>query len=215
MPVCVITGGAGDLAQTIAVHLRDLGWDVRTPSRHEMDVTSAAAVAAYFVTAPAVDLLIHNAAVTGDRLLARQSSTERDAVIDVALRGAFLTSRAVLPSMERRRAGHIVLIGSWVGQHGNAGQSAYAAAKAGLIGFGKALAQEVGPANIRVNVLLPGWLATKMTAVVDDETRDAAQRAHVLGHLSTMADAARAVSFLHAMEHLSGQVINIDSRVGA
>jgi 3-oxoacyl-[acyl-carrier protein] reductase len=117
--------------------------------------------------------------------------------------------------MVRRRAGHIVFVASWSALHPPPGQAAYAAAKAGLLGLGRGLAREVGPAGVRVNVILPGFLATPMTAGLARERVEMVRREHVLGRFNRPAAVAEFVHFLHErLPDTSGQVFQLDSRIG-
>src|SRR5512137_2918600 len=119
-----------------------------------------------------IDILVNNAGITRDQLLMRMKREEWDRVLEVNLTGAFICSQAVLRPMMKQRAGRIIGISSVVGQMGNAGQSNYAASKAGLIGFSKSLAREVASRNITVNVVAPGLIDTEMTRALPPETRE-------------------------------------------
>jgi 3-oxoacyl-[acyl-carrier protein] reductase len=133
--------------------------------------------------------------------------------VNVNLRGAFLCSRAALKFMVRQRSGHIVLIGSRAARHGTHGQSAYAAAKAGLVGLAQSVAKEYGARNIRCNVVLPGFLETRMTAGLSKERCEEVRAEHALGHFNTVGNAARFIAFLARLDHVSGQVFTLDSRL--
>ena len=210
----VITGGAGGLGTALAREFRRAGWNVMAPARAELDVSDAPALRKWFDAAGPVDLLVNNAGLKRDSVFAKQTEADWDEVHGVCLRGAFLCARAVLPGMVRARAGHIVNIGSWTARKGAAGQAAYGSAKAGLIGFTQSVAREYGGRGIRVNAVLPGWLETAFTAGVPARAAEAALEEHVLGHLNTVEDTARFVCFLESMAHVSGQVFQLDSRVG-
>ena len=184
------------------------------PPREVLDVTSAGEVREFFAVLPRLDLLINNAGLRRDELHLTQSAEDRDAVLDVCLRGAFLCSREAARRMVPQGTGHIINIGSRSGLTGAAGQTAYAAAKAGLAALTKSLAAELGPAGIRVNCVLPGWLETKFTAGVPEEIRRLTLAAHVLGKFNTVADAARFILHLHSQTAVSGQVFSLDSRPG-
>ena len=160
-----------------------------------------------------IDILVNNAGITKDGLLLRMKAEDWDRVIDVDLRGAFLCSKYVMPHMIRRRQGRIINISSVVGIGGNVGQSNYAAAKAGLIGFTKAVAREVATRNVTVNALAPGFIDTG--GMVEDMTDEAKQ--NVLGRIpmgrfGTGLDVAKAVVFLSGSGagYITGQVITID-----
>ena len=174
---------------------------------------SAESVAAYFSRFERIDILVNNAGITGDSLLAKLDPEQWDDVLDTNLKGAFLCARAAARLMMRQRDGNIVQIGSYSAFHPSAGQAAYAASKAGLIGLTQSLAKELGPRNVRVNCVLPGFLETRMTAALPDEVRTAALARHSLGRFNTSADAARFIRLLTSLDHVSGQVFQLDSRV--
>lgn len=147
-----------------------------------------------------VGILVNNAGLTKDGLALRMSDADWAKVLDVDLAAPFRLSRAALKFMLRRKAGRIINIGSVVGSTGNAGQANYAAAKAGLIGLTKALAQEVASRGITVNLVAPGFVATPMTDVLSDAARTALADKIPLGRLGTPADIAAAVVYLAADE---------------
>lgn len=211
-PVAVITGGRGDLATSVAELLRADGYIVETPGRDELDVRDAQTVENWFSNCERIDLLINNAGITGDGLLARQSPDDWGDVIDTNLKGAQLCSQHAAVAMMRQRDGHILNIGSYSALHPPAGQTAYAASKAGLIGLTKSYAKELGKRNIRCNCILPGFLETKMTAGVTEAAREAALARHSLGRFNTVEAAADFIIFLARSEHISGQIFQLDSR---
>jgi 3-oxoacyl-[acyl-carrier protein] reductase len=207
----VISGGEGDLARALQKEFpRD---HVHAPGRGEMDVREEAQVEAYFSRLERIDVLIANAGVTRDGVVAGLGADDFDEVVNVNLRGAFLCARAAVKFMMRQRSGHIVLIGSRAARCGTQGQSAYAAAKAGLVGFAQSLAKEYGARNIRCNVVLPGFLETRMTAGLSAARREAVRAEHTLGHFNTVENAARFIAFLARLDHVSGQVFTLDSRI--
>jgi NAD(P)-dependent dehydrogenase (short-subunit alcohol dehydrogenase family) len=212
-PVAMITGGEGTLAAALREELAAADWLVHAPGRAELDVTDSSAVAAWFAGLSRLDLLVNNAGLTSDALFAVQPDHERGAVTEVCLRGAFLCCRAAARIMLPRGTGHIVNIGSHSALTGPVGQTAYASAKAGLLALTKSLAAELGPHNIRVNAVLPGWMESKMTAAVSAPVRQRALESHVLGRFNTPAEAARFIAFLHSMTAVSGQVFSLDSRI--
>jgi 3-oxoacyl-[acyl-carrier protein] reductase len=212
-PVALITGGHGALATALASLLRENAWEVHAPGHAEMDVTDAAAVRAFFTRLPHLDLLVNNAAIRRDALHLQQDDTDRDAVLDTSLRGAFLCCREAARLMQPAGSGHMVNIGSWSGRHGAAGQTAYAAAKAGLEGLTRALAAELGPSGIRVNCILPGWMETPFTAGVPSPALLRAREAHALGLFNTPSSAARFIHQLHHQPGISGQIFQTDSRM--
>ena len=158
-----------------------------------------------------VDILVNNAGITADNLLARMSVEQWQRVIDTNLTGAFAVTRAVLRGMMRRRHGRIISISSVVGLMGNPGQTNYAAAKAGLIGFTKSLAREMGSRNITANVVAPGYIETAMTAELPDTVREGLEGAIALGRLGTVDDIAAAVHFLagDGGGYITGHVLNV------
>lgn len=210
----VITGGAGDLAQEIACFFAQSGCDVRSPGRDALDATDAAGVRAYFKDLPRCDVLVNNAGILADAPVAKMDVAAWDSVMDVCLRGAFRCSRAAIPHMRATGAGHIINIGSYSALSGPAGQANYAAAKAGLIGFTKSLARELGNSNIRINCVLPGFLETKFVKNVPESAVARMKDEHVLRRFNTCAEAARFIAFLDSMSNVSGQVFQLDSRVG-
>ncbi len=178
-----------------------------------MDVTDKAQVQAVMGALPRLDLLIHNAGFLRDASLLKMTASDFHDVLQVHLKGAFLTAQAALKIMVKQRQGHIVTIGSFSALSGPAGQANYAAAKAGLIALTQSLAAEYGPRNIRANCVLPGFLETKMSQPLLEKQRPKIEAAHALGRLNTPHDAARFIAFLHTMENVSGQVFQLDSRV--
>ena len=159
-----------------------------------------------------LDILVNNAGITRDRLLMRMTSEEWDDVISVNLRGAYLCTRFALPHMVRQRHGRIVNISSVVGLSGNPGQANYAASKAGLIGFTKAVAREVASRNITVNAVAPGYITTAMVERLPEEAQKRILDRIPMGRFGTPEDVAETVAFLctDAAGYITGQVIGID-----
>jgi len=210
----LITGGAGDLARAISAELQAADLVVHAPSHAELDVTDSASITGAFAKLERLDLLVCNAGITADRMMANMSEAEFDLVLKTNLTGAFRCARAGLKLMARQRVGHIVFVGSFSALSGPAGQANYAAAKAGLIALTHSLAREYGARNIRVNCILPGFMETKMTSALSDELRAKFKEAHTLGRFNTPVEVARFIRFLHLeMTHTSAQVFNLDSRV--
>ena len=207
----VVTGGAGDLARAIVAALS--GDTIYAPPRAELDVRDETQVDAFFAKLPRVDVLIANAGLTRDGALANLGMADVNEVIAANLRGAFLCTRAAIKLMMKQRSGHIVLIGSRAAKHGTRGQSAYAAAKAGLVGLGQSIAKEYGSRNVRCNIVLPGFLETKFTAQVTEKRLAEIRGEHVLGRFNTPENAARAIAFIARLDHVSGQVFTLDSRM--
>ena len=163
-----------------------------------------------------IDILVNNAGITRDDLIMRLSEEDWRDVIDTNLGGAFFTCRALSRPMLKRRSGAIVNITSIVGVHGNAGQSNYAASKAGVIGLTKALAKELGGRGIRVNAIAPGYIATELTDALPDQAREAILSNTPLGRLGEPDDVARAVRFLcsDAAAFVTGDVLAVDGGLG-
>lgn len=160
-----------------------------------------------------VDVLINNAGMTRDGLAIIMKERDWDAVLETNLTGPFNCIRAVAEIMIRQRNGHIVNIGSIAGVHGREGQLNYAVSKAGLIGLSKSAARELGNFNIKVNAVLPGYLATDMGGSVSAEVRERISRECALGRSTTPAEVAEFVYRLSMMDNVSGQVFNLDSRI--
>jgi 3-oxoacyl-[acyl-carrier protein] reductase len=160
--------------------------------------------------------LVNNAGVTRDTLIARMSDEDWEVVIDTNLRGTFNTCRAVARKMLRRKTGSIVNLSSVVGVHGNPGQANYAASKAGVIGLTKALARELGSRGVRVNAIAPGYIATELTEVLNEDQRGLILQNTPLGRLGEPEDVAGAVRFLCSDEaaFITGEVLLVDGGLG-
>jgi 3-oxoacyl-[acyl-carrier protein] reductase len=159
----------------------------------------------------AIDILVNNAGITADNLLLRMSLEQWESVLRTNLTGAFALTKEMVRGMMRRRWGRVISISSVVGLMGNPGQANYAAAKAGLIGFSKSLAKELGSRNITVNVVAPGYIETAMTAALGDDARSKLQGAIALARLGTVDDVAAAVVYLASEEasYVTGHVLNV------
>ena len=159
-----------------------------------------------------IDILVNNAGITKDGLMMRMTEAQWDAVINVNLKSAFNFINAVLPVMLRQRAGSIINMASVVGVHGNAGQSNYAASKAGLIALAKSIAQEVGSRNIRANAIAPGFIETAMTAQLPDAVREEWKKKIPLRRGGKVEDIANVATFLASdlSSYVTGQVIQVD-----
>jgi 3-oxoacyl-[acyl-carrier protein] reductase len=229
--VVLITGAAGGLGQELVRQFKTVGWRVaagihRNPGLPSgdalitvpLDVTDresvSAAIASVLDQWGRLDALINNAGLTADALSWQLSDEEWDRALDVNLKGAFLCAQAAVRPMLRQRDGHIINVGSFSGRAGQRGQANYAAAKAGLIGLTESLAREVGSRNIRVNAILPGVLPTPMTAKLSGEQLAGFASANALGRLNSVAEVAQFVVFLAALQNVSGQVFQLDSRIG-
>jgi 3-oxoacyl-[acyl-carrier protein] reductase len=182
----------------------------------QADVSSAKDAARLVEEAGDLDILVNNAGLTRDGLLARMSDDDWRVVIETNLSSVFYTCRAVCRPMMKKRAGSIVNISSIVGVHGNWGQTNYAASKAGIIGFTKSLARELGSRNIRANVVAPGYVKTQLTYVLPEEATGAMLQNTPLGRLGEPADVAGAVRFLCSDEasFITGEVLLVDGGLG-
>ncbi|HVD96128.1 MAG TPA: 3-oxoacyl-[acyl-carrier-protein] reductase [Candidatus Limnocylindria bacterium] len=161
------------------------------------------------------DILINNAGVTRDALAMRMSLEDWDSVIDTNLRGAFSFTQAIVRAMTKQRGGRIINISSVIGLMGNAGQTNYAASKAGLIGLTKSLARELASRDITVNAVAPGFVTTDMTSGLSDEIKNAIHAKIPLGRTGTAEEIASAVAFLASTEagYITGQVLCVDGGI--
>jgi len=181
-----------------------------------LDVNDADAVTGLVAeiteTAAAPTILVNNAGVTRDQLLMRMAEDDWDAVIETNLRSVYRLSKACLRGMMKARHGRIISIASVIGAMGNAGQTNYAAAKAGMMGFSRSLAREVGSRGVTVNVVAPGFIDTDMTRVLSDEQREALMRDIPLGRLGETQDIAAAVLFLARPEaaYITGHTLHVN-----
>ena len=182
----------------------------------QADVSDAGEAVRLVEEAGDIDILVNNAGLTRDGLLARMSDDDWRAVIETNLSSVFYTCRAVTRPMMRKRAGSIVNISSVVGVHGNPGQTNYAPSKAGIIGFTKSLARELGSRNVRANVVAPGYVKTRLTDVLPEEATGAMLQATPLGRLGDPEDVAGAVRFLcsDAASFITGEVLLVDGGLG-
>ncbi|WP_026525254.1 3-oxoacyl-[acyl-carrier-protein] reductase [Butyrivibrio sp. MB2005] len=164
----------------------------------------------------AIDVVVNNAGITKDTLMAMMKTDDFDRVIDVNLKGAFLLTQKTLKPMMKKRYGRIINISSVVGVHGNAGQVNYAASKAGLIGMTKSIAKELAGRNITVNAVAPGMIATDMTDSLSDKTKDQIKSTIPAGRMGTPDDIANAVLFLadEKSGYITGQVLMVDGGMG-
>ncbi len=159
-----------------------------------------------------IDILVNNAGITRDNLLMRMKEEEWSDIIDTNLTSVFYLSKAMLRSMMKKRYGRIINIGSVVGSSGNPGQTNYCAAKAGLIGFSKALAQEVASRGITVNVVSPGFIATDMTHALTDDQKQVILSQVPAGKLGEAKDIAKAVAFLASEDagYITGTTLHVN-----
>ena len=209
----VITGGTGSLGSAISAALQSPGWTVAAPGRRDLDVRDETAVRKYFASRE-TDLLVCAAGVIRDAPLVRLTESAWDETWNINFKGAASCANAALPRMIARGAGHIVFISSFSALHPPVGQAAYATAKAALLGLVADLAARHGSANIRVNVVLPGFLETRMTEGVTNRRRAEILGSHMLGRFNTCREVAGFIRHLHhELPHTSGQVFQLDSRV--
>lgn len=200
-------------AENITAYLNDAG---AQGTGMCLNVTDAEQVAEVLATiqkefgTPTV--LVNNAGITRDNLLMRMKDDEWDDIMDTNLSSVYRMSKACLRGMMKAKGGRIINIASVVGVMGNAGQTNYAAAKAGIIGFSKSLAREVGARNITVNTVAPGFIDTDMTRALPDEQRDMLTKQIPLARLGEAEDIAKAVSFLagEGGSYITGQTLHIN-----
>jgi 3-oxoacyl-[acyl-carrier protein] reductase len=235
--VAIVTGGSQGIGKAIATKLADSGVNlVIADVLEEKGLETAAELAAKGVETmfvklnvadresaiamvkevtgkfDSIDFLINNAGIARDNLLMRMKPEEWDSVIAVNLTGVFNCTQAVMRTMMKKRFGRIVNIASVIGQMGNAGQSNYGATKAGVIGFTKSVAREVGSRNITVNAITPGYIDTAMTHKLSEEVREGMLKMIPLARMGTAEDIAKAVSFLVSDDasYITGAVLNVN-----
>ncbi len=182
----------------------------------QADVSDPESAKALVEAAGDLDILVNNAGLTRDGLLLRMSDDDWHTVIETNLSSVFYTCRAAARGMMKKRAGAIVNVSSIVGVHGNPGQANYSASKAGIIGFTKSLARELGSRNVRANVVAPGYVKTQLTEVLPEEATSAMLGATPLERLGDPEDVAGAVRFLCSDEaaFITGAVLLVDGGLG-
>lgn len=234
----LVTGGSRGIGKAIALKLAEYGADVAITYARSVDAAEEVkseienmgrkakalqADAVNFEKAEAVikeitddwgqlDILVNNAGITRDNLILRMSEEQWDEVIETNLKSIFNYSKAVAKPMMRNRGGSIINISSVVGISGNAGQSNYAASKAGIIGFTKSYAKELASRNIRSNVIAPGYILTEMTGELDEKVLEGIREETPLGRAGDPDEVANAVAFLasDASSYITGEVLRVD-----
>jgi 3-oxoacyl-[acyl-carrier protein] reductase len=231
--LALVTGGSRGIGRAIALELGRAGAEVVVGYRTgrdeaeavageiggralEAEVSDAGSAAALVEQAGDDDVLVNNAGVTRDGLLVRMSDDDWRTVLDTNLASCFYTCRAAVRGMMKRRSGSIVNVSSIVGLRGNWGQTNYAASKAGIIGFTKSLARELGSRNVRANVVAPGYVKTQLTEVLPEEATQAMLTNTPLGRLGDPEDVAGAVRFLCSddAKFVTGDVLLVDGGLG-
>jgi len=229
----LVTGGSRGIGRAIAIGLGRAGADVvvgyRTGREEaeavaseiggravEADVSNPESAKALVEEAGELDILVNNAGLTRDGVLARMTDDDWRTVLDTNLSSIFYTCRAAARPMMKRRAGAIVNISSIVGVHGNFGQTNYAASKAGIIGFTKSLARELGSRNVRANVVAPGYVRSQLTDALPEGATAIMLENTPLGRLGDPEDVAGAVRFLCSDEaaFVTGAVLLVDGGLG-
>jgi 3-oxoacyl-[acyl-carrier protein] reductase len=229
----LVTGGSRGIGRAIAAELANAGAQVVIGYRSgvdeaeglateigcravQADVSDSEEAKMLVEEAGEVDVLVNNAGVTRDGLLVRMRDDDWRAVLDTNLGGTFNTCRAASRGMMKRRSGAIVNVSSVVGVHGNPGQTNYAASKAGVIGFTKALARELGSRGVRANVVAPGYISTRLTNELPEELRQTMLANTPLGRFGDPEDIAGAVRFLcsDAAAFVTGEVLLVDGGLG-
>ncbi len=231
--LALVTGASRGIGRAIALELGRAGAEVVVGYRSgeaeaeavaseingravQADVSDPESARALVEAAGDVDILVNNAGLTRDGLLARMSDDDWRTVLDTNLSSVFYTCRAVTRPMMKKRSGTIVNVSSIVGVHGNWGQTNYAASKAGIIGFTKSLARELGSRNVRANVVAPGYVQTQLTDVLPEQATGAMLQNTPLGRLGSPEDVAGAVRFLCSDEasFVTGAVLLVDGGLG-
>lgn len=238
--VAVVTGSGRGIGRAIAQKLAEVGATVvvndigdveavageirASTGRPSLAVTAnvslapdvAKLVEATVTACGRIDILVNNAGINRDGLVLRMSDEDWDSVLNIDLKSVFLCTRTALRHMLKQRWGRIVSLSSIVGLTGNAGQANYASAKAGIIGFTRTVAKEVGSRGVTVNAIAPGFIDTPMTQRLEEAHREALKKRIPVGYFGTPRDVAEAVAFLASEEarYITGQVLSVDGGMG-
>lgn len=233
----LVTGASGGIGRAVCLAFAQAGWDIGVHFWRHRDAAKdtlagvqamnangqllqadirrplevQAMVQSFVETCGRLDVLVCGAGVATSHLLVQQSLDDWRQVLETNLTGTFHCLRAAAPVMVEQRSGSVIIVGSYAGSQGSAGQSAYATSKAGLLGLARTAAKELGSENIRVNVVLPGWKDTGLTA--HRRSHAGERHDHVLGRYSALEEVAEAVCRLAQLQDVSGQVWNLDSRL--
>ncbi len=233
--VALVTGASRGIGKAIAKGLYNNGADLICVSRsldalevmkseikdefpseqkidiHSVDIAKSSEIDDFLTELPSIDILVNNAGITRDSLLMRATEEDWNNVINTNLTASFKITKAVIRAMMKNKWGRIINISSVVGLMGNPGQTNYAASKAGLIGFSKSLAKEVGSRGITVNAVAPGYIETDMTEKLTDEQKEAVLKNVPIKRLGTVEDIAEMVLFLASQgDYITGQVFSVD-----
>ena len=211
--VAINFAGNTEKAEAVKAEIEAAGGEALLVQANVADATAVEEMVAKVVEAfGGIDVLVNNAGITRDGLLVRMKDEDFDAVLDTNLKGVFYCTKAVSKLMMKKRSGRIVNMTSVVGVNGNAGQTNYAAAKAGVIGFSKSAAKELASRGITVNMVAPGFIDTDMTSVLSDKAKEAALAGIPLQRMGTPENVADAVAFLVSDQaaYITGQVIHVD-----
>ncbi len=210
--LAIVTGGTGGLGMALVDELTAHDWVVDAPSRQDLDLLDPDAIRNYFV-GKNPDLLVCAAGVSRDALLAKTTVADWNETWSVNFISVIDCVTSSIPAMIKRGSGHIVLVSSWSALHPPVGQAAYATSKAALLGLARDLARNHGQNNIRVNVVLPGFLETRMTRGLSARRRQEVLDDHALGRCNTCGRVASFIRYLHEeLPHTSAQVFQLDSR---
>ena len=211
--VAINFAGNTEKAEAVKAEIEAAGGEALLVQANVADAAAVEEMVAKVVEAfGGIDVLVNNAGITRDGLLVRMKDEDFDAVLDTNLKGVFYCTKVVSKLMMKKRSGRIVNMTSVVGVNGNAGQTNYAAAKAGVIGFSKSAAKEFASRGITVNMVAPGFIDTDMTSVLSDKAKEAAMAGIPLQRMGTPENVADAVVFLVSDQaaYITGQVIHVD-----